>query len=262
MRITSVTFASLLCVAAIGCNKDGDTSVDQTAAELAVDSSDSGQTEGAVMSSLFEGTELAAGLAAPTAEEVAQRIWDRAKSRYSPAGCFTATRNGAVVDLTLNGCTGPRGLRTVTGAIRIVGSVTATGDFQAVATAQDLQVNAAIMDINSTAVYSPSAKTLSVTTAGAGVGPLGNDIARTGAYTVAFDANCATVDGAWATSIGDAARSTTVQMQRCKDTCPTGSVVHTGRLGRTITVTFDGSAIANWVSSKGGSGTIDLPCGK
>ena len=81
MRITSVTFASLLCVAAIGCNKDGDTSVDQTAAELAVDSSDSGQTEGAVMSSLFEGTELAAGLAAPTAEDVAQRILDRAKSR-------------------------------------------------------------------------------------------------------------------------------------------------------------------------------------
>ena len=183
-------------------------------------------------------------------------------TRYRSQASAPTTRNGAVVDLTLNGCTGPRGLRTVTGAIRIVGSVTATGDFQAVATAQDLQVNAAIMDINSTAVYSPSAKTLSVTTAGAGVGPLGNDIARTGAYTVAFDANCATVDGAWATSIGDAARSTTVQMQRCKDTCPTGSVVHTGRLGRTITVTFDGSAIANWVSSKGGSGTIDLPCGK
>ena len=265
MRITSVTFASLFVVAAVGCgNRDGESSVDQTAAELAVDSSDSGQIEGAMMSSLLEGTEVQAGLAAPTAEDVAQRMLDRAKARYAPAGCATATatRTGAEFDITFNGCTGPRGLRTVTGSIHVVGSVIGNGDFQAVATAQGLMINASIMDIHSTAIYSPSAKTLSVTSASAGVGPLGNEITRTGAYTVAWTATCATVDGAWATTVGDAARSTTVQMQRCKDSCPTGSVVHNGRLGRTVTVTFDGTAVANWVSSKGGSGTIGLPCGQ
>ncbi|MBP9085556.1 MAG: hypothetical protein KBG15_05525 [Kofleriaceae bacterium] len=263
MRISSVSFVSLLVVAAVGCDKsDGASSVDQSAAELAVDSSDSGQTEGAVMSSLMEGTEVQAGLAAPTDEDVAQRILDRAKARYLPAPCLTATRTGAAVNLVLNGCTGPRGLRTLTGTINVIGSVTAAGDFQAVATAQGLMVNASVMDINSTAIYAPSAKTLSVTTAGAGIGPLGNEISRTGAYTVAWTATCATVAGAWSTTVGDAARSTTVQMQRCKDSCPIGSVVHTGRLGRTVTVTFDGTAVASWVSSKGGAGTIDLPCGQ
>lgn len=262
MRISSVSFASLLVVATVACNREGSSSLDQTAAELAVDSSDSGQTEGAVMSSLLEGTEVQAGLAAPTAEDVAQRILDRAKARYLPAACVTATRTGAEVNIALNACTGPRGLRTLTGAIKVIGSVTDAGDFQAIATAQGLMVNASIMDINSTAVYSPSAKTLSVTTSGAGTGPLGNEITRTGAYTVAWTATCATVNGAWATTVGDAARSTTVQMQRCKDSCPTGSVVHNGRLGRTVTVTFDGTGVATWVSSKGGSGTIDLPCGQ
>jgi hypothetical protein len=262
MRISSVSLASLLVVATVGCNREGSSSLDQSAAELAVDSSDSGQAEGAVMSSLLEGTEVQAGLAAPTNEDVAQRILDRAKARYLPAACVTATRTGAEVNIALNACTGPRGLRTLTGAIKVIGSVTAAGDFQAIATAQGLMVNASIMDINSTAVYSPSAKTLSVTTAGAGTGPLGNEITRTGAYTVAWTATCATVNGAWATTVGDAARSTTVQMERCKDSCPTGSVVHNGRLGRTVTVTFDGTGVATWVSSKGGSGTIDLPCGQ
>ncbi len=262
MRISSVSFASLLVFATVACNREGSSSVGQTAAELAVDSSESGQTEGAVMSSLLEGTEVQAGLAAPTADDVAQRMLDRAKARYLPAACVTATRTGAEVNIALNACTGPRGLRTLTGSIKVIGSVTNTGDFQAIATAQGLMVNASIMDINSTAIYSPSAKTLSVTTAGAGTGPLGNEITRTGAYTVAWTATCATVDGAWATTVGDAARSTTVQVQRCKDSCPTGSVVHNGRLGRNVTVTFDGTAVATWVSSKGGSGTIDLPCGQ
>ena len=263
MRISSVSFASLLVVTAVGCgNRVGSSSIDQTAAELAVDSSDSGQTEGAVMATLLEGTEAPAGFAAPTADELAQRMLTRATARYSPAGCVTATRTGAEVDITLNGCTGPRGLRTVTGVIHVIGSVTASGDFQAVASAQGLMVNASIMDLNSTAIYSPTAKTLAVTTASSGVGPLGNEITRTGAYTVTWTATCATVDGAWATTLGDAARSTTVQVQRCKDSCPTGSVVHNGRLGRTVTVTFDGTAVATWVSSKGGSGTLDLPCGQ
>jgi hypothetical protein len=262
MRITSVSFASLLFVAAVACNQDSSTSVDQASAELAVDSSDSGQTEGAVMSSFLEGTEVAASLAPPTAADVAQRIADRAKARYLPATCVTATRNGAEVDVVLNNCTGPRGLRTVSGSIHIIGSVTATGDFQAVATANNLSINAAIMDINTTALYSPTSKTLSVTTSGAGVGPLGNDVKRDGSYTVAFDANCATVNGAWATTVGDAARSTTVQIKRCKDMCPTGSIVHNGKLGRTLTITLDGSAVATWISSKGGSGTVNLTCGK
>ncbi|MBP9087287.1 MAG: hypothetical protein KBG15_14285, partial [Kofleriaceae bacterium] len=196
------------------------------------------------------------------AEDVAQRILLRAKARYLPASCVAVTRSGAEVDITLNGCTGPRGLRSVTGSIHVIGSITSSGELQAVATAQGLMINASIIDINTTAIYSPSTKTLAVTTAGAGVGPLGNEITRSGAYTVAWTAACATIDGAWSTTVGDAARSTTVQLERCIDSCPTGSVVRHGFLGRTLTVTFDGTAVATWTSSAGRSGTIDLPCGR
>lgn len=254
--------ASLVWVSAAGCAaKDDSASVEQSAAELAVDSSESAQTEGAVLASFLEGAELAPGVAAPTAEDVATRIMARIKARYVPASCVTVTQTGFNLDVALNGCTGPRGLRTLNGNIHVVASILGGGEYQAVATAQDLNVNAATLDLNATAVYSPTAKTLAVTTQGAGVGAMGNEILRQGDYTVQYDANCAKVTGAWSTAVGEATRSTEVVLQRCKDQCPSGQVVHTGRLGRVTTVTFDGSAQARWATSTGKSGTLALPCG-
>jgi hypothetical protein len=109
-------------------------------------------------------------------------------------------------------------------------------------------------------------KTLTVTTSGSGVGLLGNAITRQGSYTVTWDATsmCATLDGSWATTIGTATWSTSVTaFEQCKGACPAqGTIAHTGGLSHvTVTVTFDGSAVAKWSTSSGASGTVNLVCG-
>jgi len=103
---------------------------------------------------------------------------------------------------------------------------------------------------------------LDVTTMSSGTGPLGNDFTHSGDYTVSWDADCATVNGSWSTETSDRSRGTTVDLTRCQQGCPTGTVTRDTFAGRTITVTFDGTATASWTSSAGRSGTIELTCGQ
>jgi hypothetical protein len=99
-----------------------------------------------------------------------------------------------------------------------------------------------------------------------GTGPRGGSISRKGAYTTTYDptAECVTLDGTWQTKVGLRTASTVVAgYKRCKGACPAagGSIVHTTVKAAVITVSYDGTSTANWVSSGGKTGTVTLKCG-
>jgi hypothetical protein len=179
----------------------------------------------------------------------------------------TATAIGDTVTYLLVDCTGPWGLVHTSGTVVVTYSVDAAG-VHASASASALSVNGAVIDIDAQGTFSinGTTKKLVVSTNGAGVGPLGNHVARQGSYTVTWDSAsmCATLDGNWSTQIGTAVWSTAVSgFAQCKDACPAhGTIAHTGGLSHvTVTVTFDGSAVARWSTSNGVSGTVNLLCG-
>jgi hypothetical protein len=93
------------------------------------------------------------------------------------------------------------------------------------------------------------------------VGPLGRSIEHDGEYTVTWNASCVAVRGAWSTEIGEASRSTTADLTRCLDQCPTGTLTRNTFVGRTITLSFDGTESATWTTSRGRTGTVQLACG-
>jgi hypothetical protein len=233
-------------------------------AKRSVDSATIVQGESALLVSTIEGlgTGNKRALSGRTAAQVAEYIAAHASGRYSPPSCVTTNVNGATVVLVFNNCTGPRGLRQVTGQLAEAVSVDAAG-VHVHASATRLQIGQSTMDIDSMTVYTVSGETrsMSVTTNGAGTGPLGNSIVRQGDYTVTWDASCVSTNGWWATATGESSRSTTAQLKRCNHQCPTGTVTHTQtRGGRMITITFDGSAVAKWTTNSGKSGTINLIC--
>jgi len=262
-RLASLSIAPLaLLVLAAGCKAGG---TDSLAAELAVDSTNVNQAEGALLSATVDGSEAAAaaGVAPATPDGVATWIAQHAASRYSPAGCVTVTQNGLDITLVFDQCTGPLGLRQLDGELDLSVSLGAGGAIDVTAHAAGLQIGQATMDLDSTAVYTVSGttKSLAVTTHGTGVGALGNDVVHDGDYTATWDTSCVSIDGSWSTEAGDKARSTTASIMRCAGQCPSGTVTRNTIAGRTIDVTFDGTSTATWTSSSGRSGTILLACG-
>ena len=246
-------------IALFACNRLGNEDLD--AAELAADSSEASQAEAAMLASFAEGSESSA-VAPATPEGVARFIAMNAPNRYSPAGCASATQNVASVSLVFVGCTGPRGLRTVDGKVDVTASAGAGGSIVIVAKSDDIHIGGATLDIDATATYVKSGSTasLAVSTKSSGTGPLGGELAHTGDYTATWTPTCIALDGAWSTSAGDRMRSTTVDVMRCVNECPNGTVTRTTVNNRVITITFDGTDTAQWSTSGGRSGTFDLPC--
>lgn len=250
---------------AVGCAKQSSGNVDTAAGAL--DSSDSVESEGNVMMALTDGAD-ATGLVAATSDQVAARIAANVATRWNPSGCATATASGSNVTITLNDCTGPRGLLHVTGTIDLTASVSATGVISVTGHSDSLQVNRAEMSFDTSATYgvTGTTHTLAVQTQGQGTGPLGNSIDHNGNYTITWDtgSQCGSIDGMWSTefsnSSASATRSNDVSLMRCAGGCPTGSVVHHFLGGQTLTITFDGTATATWQTSGGKSGTINLTC--
>jgi hypothetical protein len=257
---------ALVTTTLVGCKQQtGD--LDSLDAELAVDSTNVSQGESEILSSAVDGSEAATGVtAAPlaTPQGTADWIAAHAAAKFSPAGCATVTESGLTDTITFADCTGPRGLLHLTGSIAITVSAGASGAIDLSASATDLEVNNATISIDSTAVYTVSgtSKSLAVTTQGSGTGPLGNTIQHDGQYTASWDATCGSIEGSWSTEVGAAQRSTTANVMKCANQCPTGTITRDTFRGHTITVTFDGTAVAKWTTSTGGSGTVDLTCGQ
>ena len=255
----------LLGSSLFACARNSGTNVDS--AESALDSSDSVESEGNLMMASVDGADMTA-LTALTGDQVAAHIAANAPARFTPAGCATATATGSDVKLTLNDCTGPRGLLHVTGELDLTASVSLTGTISVHASATNLMVNRATLDIDSDATYTVNSTThtLDVQTMGSGVGPLGNDIDHTGQYTITWDtgSQCHSIAGHWSTELSNgsasATRSNDVNLMRCAGGCPTGTVEHHFLGGASLTITFDGTNVASWSTSGGKSGTVNLAC--
>jgi hypothetical protein len=199
-------------------------------------------------------------------EALAQSAATRVVGHLTPAGCATTTVSGATVTYVLHDCTGPYGLVHVTGTVQAV-YAWAQGSVQAVVTATGLQANQATLDVNATVVASAAngVKQASVVASSSGTGARGIALEREGTYTVTYDttSGCHTIDGTWTTKAGALSSSTVVAgYARCQAACPKagGSVVHTTRAGKVFTLTYDGTASAEWSASTGRTGTVALSC--
>jgi hypothetical protein len=258
--ITALSALSLL--AAAGCNRnDDDVEEDSAAAELALDASDSGQAESSLLAASIDGMVL--GQISGNTVDVTAAINARLSARFSPAGCVSSTPSGSTLTITFNNCTGPRGLRQVNGTLTLSVTAATASSISLTAKATDFQIGGATLDLDTSASYAMSngAATLTVQTASSGVGPFGHEVAHTGAYSANWDAGCTSIEGDWSTSLDGRARSISVDVTRCSDSCAVGTVTRTTRDGRTITITLDGS-VAAWVSSTGRSGSFALRCGR
>jgi hypothetical protein len=252
-----------LALALVGCMNRGGLNLDT--AEGAIESSDSTETEGTVMMAAVDGAD-ASGLVAPTPDQVATRIAANVGLRWNPAGCATVASNGATVTITYNDCTGPRGLLHVSGELDLTVSVSGTGTISVHGASNGLKANDAdlVIDLDATYAATATGHTLTVATMGSGTGPRGNTVDHEGNYTIAWDtaSQCRSIMGHWQTDIGVRERSNDVNISRCVGGCPTGTLTHHFLGGASITVTFDGTAIAAWTASTGKSGTVNLTCGK
>jgi hypothetical protein len=248
---------------AFACNE---TANDQGAA--AGEGSDSAEVtsdEGSTLSMVTDGAHNAKADQAPATDvQVAAYMAVAVGANLQPPSCKTITVNGATVTYVFNDCAGPRGLVHLTGTLTVTYSVDNAG-IHAAATASNFHVNQSTLNISATSTYSYDAattlKTLAVQTNGSGTGPLGNTFAHTGNYTVTWDMTCVTLNGMWSTTTGTRTRSTTVtNLKKCQGHCPSGTISHTFAVGSILTITFDGSAVAQWTLGQTVSGTVALTC--
>jgi len=263
----NILLASLAASLALTACVKRDTT-DTDSADSIVDDSDTTEAEGNVMMATVDGAD-ASGIAALDTPSVSARIVSNVGVRWMPAGCATATSDGnGNVKIDLNDCTGPRGLVHVTGEIDLAVSVSVSGGISVHATASGLDVNAATLDLDATADYAVvgGQHTLTVQSTASGTGPRGTSIDHQGDYTVSWDPTnaCRSITGDWSTDFAgpnrSAERSNAVDLTRCDAGCPTGSITHHGLLGLVINITFDGTNVAQWSTSNGLSGTVNLRC--
>ncbi len=256
LTLSSLLATSLSLTACLARDRGGDTDT----AELAADSTLAANDEAALLSSMLDGT---SGVAPLSADGAAAAIAAHLEARYNPSGCVDVTQEGLTITAVFSGCTGPRGLRLLDGTAVLDVSAGAGGAIVVDANATDFHVGQATLDIAATATYTGAGDTqsLAVVTRSGGVGALGYTLEHDGDYTVTWDSDCLTIDGAWSSSRGDLSRSTTANVTRCVAECPIGTVTRDTVRDRHIEITFDGTTTARWTSSAGGSGQFQLACG-
>jgi hypothetical protein len=260
---TWLTAVATMTMTAGGC---GRFNVDEENANEGVESAQMSLTEGTLIATGSE--DDGAGCGIKTAADLTAAAIARGAARFQPAGCATVSASGTTLTYSFSECTGRLGLVHVSGPLVAQLSDGSDGVHIAVS-GTGLRANRATLDLDATGLLgSDGAKCkLVVNTNGRGTTARGNTFTRVGSYTVERDpaSACVSLDGQWQLdlSIGRTRSTTVTGLLRCADACPAagGTIVHTGLLGRTATVTFDGSDVASWTSSTGRSGTVELACG-
>ena len=269
MNLNSSKMLLLSALVVVGC---GRAATDAEDAQDAVDTTETTSNESALMD-LTAVDSSDPGRCAFTSQQVADAAIKRFKNNVKAQECVTATQSGTTVAYVMNACTGKWGKITVTGTVNVTYTANADCSVDAVAKGTGIKVNKAVVDLDATAHFSRSnagVETIVVNTHSKG-GTESVQLDHSGSYTVTRDSStgvlCRTLAGTWSTdwstSRANAETSTVATgLKKCGDACPAagGKVEHDGFLGRKVTVTFDGSAVAQWTSSKGKSGTIDLEC--
>jgi hypothetical protein len=188
-----------------------------------------------------------------------------AVATYFP-NCANATAAGNVTTYTLNNCTGPLGLvgasGTVTATFNVVGS-----SVQIQLAGNGVHANGGILNLMSSGTLTAGAngqKTLQANTTTSGTGPDGNNVMRSGMYTLVWPtgAGCATINGTL-NGVGSAGFVGSTQITNyvaCAGKCPqSGSTTH-AFAGGTVTLQFNGSNSAACTASNGTSASVPLTC--
>jgi hypothetical protein len=196
-----------------------------------------------------------------TGTDAAARIAELAPQYFKPEGCVQASANGPAATLVLDHCRGPGALADVSGEVTMTYDDNAGLHIEAPA----LDVDGNRLSLTTDAQGSSNGEHLSVavTTSIKGEGTSIGTVDRMGQYTMQWTHGdeCLTVDGK-IDDVGSETPATTQIMGyvRCGQSCPTDGEVTRSTDSRSVTLTFDGSMQASWMSDSGQTGTVDLNC--
>jgi hypothetical protein len=251
--LATLSAVSALSLLAAGCDSsdDDENQTDAVAAEQALDASESGQGESALLAASIDG--LVLGQISTSPNEVSASISGRFSARFQPAGCATAAVTNSTINVAFDNCAGPRGLERVDGTLTLgVANVTLTS-ITLTANADDFQINNSVINIDNQSTYAlqNGALTLTVDSNSSGVGPFGHELAHTAQYQASWDGNCTNIEGQWSTSRDGNTRSTTVDVSRCDGAGAGGTITRVTRDGREIDITLDGDALPSGDRSAG-----------
>jgi hypothetical protein len=256
-----------LATLAAGCGVAADPTELQVAADGVQATSASSQSI-SLTNVVFDGVTVtdpgkaAAELAMPTA------LW--------PAGCVTRAKdptNPDMVHVTFTDCTGPFGLVHIDGQEVVTLSPGAAGALHVAITGENLTANGRPVTFSASAdVTFPTPTARSVVWQGSWthVDDAGDTVSHTSDLQIAVDlaAECRTSNGSATTTVASRQVDTTItDYMLCRDPangtegCPSGTVTHIGRpSGRTVTVEFDDSSIAEVTGPRGNTFPVDLVC--
>ena len=196
---------------------------------------------------------------------VASTVANAAAQIFQPTGCAAASASGNVVTFTLNNCSGPLGLTAATGTATATFTPTAQG-LQIQLAGNNIAVDSGRLDLASQGVLTFGSdmvtKTFQANTSSGGTGPYGNNVARTGTYTLTWQSGstCGTINSSF-TDAGSASTTQLASYVRCRAQCPqSGTVTQTVSSGTVVTVTLNGSINPSWAASDGETGTLTLQC--
>ena len=270
--LATISFVAILASVA-ACGDDNGASPEESASTLSLDSTDQAREESALIWSGVAGAEQPPGVGAPTLEQVAAEVAFNLEQRYTPSDCIEVDRLGVSVTATLDRCTGPYavpsgsnlrttyGVRALSGELQIDVTSIVDNVVGLSATATGFTSGGAEFDFSAAATYTADGanSTLQVASEATGEGVRGSEFTRTGDYIATWNQDCVTLDGTWEFTVDEATRETTIDIERCADTCPTGTIHIAMLSGGTLHFEFDGSSTVTW-SLGGRSGSIEFVC--
>jgi hypothetical protein len=192
-----------------------------------------------------------------------------------PAGCVTRAKDPAnplVVHVTFSDCTGPFGLVHLNGEELVTLSPGEGGALHVVMSSVNLTANGKPINHSATADVTFAGDMRNVAWQGSWdrTNDKGVTVQHTSDLTIAVDtaAGCSTANGTAQTSVGARGVDTTITGYKlCRDAttgevgCPTGTVTHTGKVsGKTVTISFDGSDMAEVTGPAGATFEVPLVC--
>lgn len=269
--LRSVRFVSLIVsglalgvvLAPTGCAAEDD---EQEAATGAATSALQAGSQGGLTDGMLD-TE---GGLAPDPELAAQAVAERPLRGLHPAGCATKTREGNVVTLALDGCSGRFGKVTLHGSLRATFTRVGNELHVAVAASDGLTANehpmtyAAEADVR----YEGAQRFVTWHGASTGTSKRGKAFARTNDLSIVADVatRCATLDGVSKGSIGRLTVDMTIEgFHSCEGSCPSAGLARAtvrGPRGKehSLEVSFDGTEQAKVKGFRGRSFELSLDC--
>jgi hypothetical protein len=254
-------------------------STDDTDADLAQDGSDTSSIENdtETMTTSFVAP-AGATLGLATAGDLGggtmqlDDVGDAVRGAYVPAGCATVTSDTTnhVATYTFNGCSGPYGLASVTGTVKVTYANPEPAHLVLDFVGTGLRVNNATADWTAHADIKASAvgrRDMLWTAKLTGETARHKPISRTNQKRISWSVGgeCVTVNGASDGQVGNRGVHTDIiAYSRCKGECPAAGseirIVNTEN-AREIDITYDGGRTATYTAANGVQSTVTLACG-